>query len=127
MPSSLHHIRVQDADLDLDVLNLSLAQNEAVTKCKMFKRYLSRRLLKKVASLERNDENMSPNKRVKVRKAPRTRRWRCDNAMADANSGVKVVQDGYRWLISVEPKVRLQGYGFNPFCSHSSRCLAVLV
>ena len=30
-------------------------------------------------------------------------------------------------LCSVEPKVRLQGYGFNPFCSHSSRCLAVLV
>ena len=29
--------------------------------------------------------------------------------------------------ISVEPKVRLQGYGCNPFCSHSSRCLAVLV
>ena len=29
--------------------------------------------------------------------------------------------------ISVEPKVRLQGYGYNPFCSHSSRCLAVLV
>ena len=28
---------------------------------------------------------------------------------------------------SVEPKVRLQGYGYNPFCSHSSRCLAVLV
>ena len=28
---------------------------------------------------------------------------------------------------SVEPKVRLQGCGFNPFCSHSSRCLAVLV
>ena len=27
---------------------------------------------------------------------------------------------------SVEPKVRLQGYGYNPFCSHSSRCLAVL-
>ena len=27
-----------------------------------------------------------------------------------------------------EPKVlRLQGYGYNPFCSHSSRCLAVLV
>ena len=30
-------------------------------------------------------------------------------------------------LKSVEPKVRLQGYGYNPFCSHSSRCLAVLV
>ena len=29
--------------------------------------------------------------------------------------------------LSVEPKVRLQGYCFNPFCSHSSRCLAVLV
>ena len=28
---------------------------------------------------------------------------------------------------SVEPKVRLEGYGYNPFCSHSSRCLAVLV
>ena len=28
---------------------------------------------------------------------------------------------------SVEPKVRLQVYGYNPFCSHSSRCLAVLV
>ena len=28
---------------------------------------------------------------------------------------------------SVEPKVRLRGYGYNPFCSHSSRCLAVLV
>ena len=28
---------------------------------------------------------------------------------------------------SVESKVRLQGYGYNPFCSHSSRCLAVLV
>ena len=28
---------------------------------------------------------------------------------------------------SVEPKVRLQGYGYNLFCSHSSRCLAVLV
>ena len=28
---------------------------------------------------------------------------------------------------SVELKVRLQGYGYNPFCSHSSRCLAVLV
>ena len=28
---------------------------------------------------------------------------------------------------SVEPKVRLQGYGYNPFCSHSTRCLAVLV
>ena len=28
---------------------------------------------------------------------------------------------------SVKPKVRLQGYGYNPFCSHSSRCLAVLV
>ena len=28
---------------------------------------------------------------------------------------------------SVEPKVRLQGYGYNPFCSHSSRCLEVLV
>ena len=27
----------------------------------------------------------------------------------------------------VEPKVRLQGYGYNPFCSHRSRCLAVLV
>ena len=27
----------------------------------------------------------------------------------------------------MEPKVRLQGYGYNPFCSHSSRCLAVLV
>ena len=25
------------------------------------------------------------------------------------------------------PKVQLQGYGYNPFCSHSSRCLAVLV
>ena len=31
------------------------------------------------------------------------------------------------WIMSVEPKVRLQGYGYNPFCSHSSRCLAVLV
>ena len=30
-------------------------------------------------------------------------------------------------LFSVEPKVRLQEYGYNPFCSHSSRCLAVLV
>ena len=30
-------------------------------------------------------------------------------------------------VYSVEPKVRLQGYGYNPFCSHSSRCLAVLV
>ena len=29
--------------------------------------------------------------------------------------------------VSVEPKVRLEGYGYNPFCSHSSRCLAVLV
>ena len=29
--------------------------------------------------------------------------------------------------LSVEPKVRLQGYGYNPFCSHSFRCLAVLV
>ena len=28
---------------------------------------------------------------------------------------------------SVAPKVRLQGYGYNPFCSHGSRCLAVLV
>ena len=28
---------------------------------------------------------------------------------------------------SVEPKVRLQAYGYNPFCYHSSRCLAVLV
>ena len=28
---------------------------------------------------------------------------------------------------SVEPKVRLQGYSYNPFCSHSSSCLAVLV
>ena len=28
---------------------------------------------------------------------------------------------------SVAPKVRLQGYGYNPFCSHSTRCLAVLV
>ena len=27
----------------------------------------------------------------------------------------------------MEPKVRLQGYGYNPFCSHSSRCLEVLV
>ena len=30
-------------------------------------------------------------------------------------------------LKSVEPKVRLQGYGYNPFCSHSSCCLEVLV
>ena len=29
--------------------------------------------------------------------------------------------------MSGEPKVRLQGYGYSPFCSHSSRCLAVLV
>ena len=29
-------------------------------------------------------------------------------------------------VYSAEPKVRLQGYGYNPFCSHSSRCLAVL-
>ena len=29
--------------------------------------------------------------------------------------------------ISVEPKVRLQGYGYNLFCSHSSHCLEVLV
>ena len=28
---------------------------------------------------------------------------------------------------SVEPKVRLQGYGYNLFCSHSSLCLEVLV
>ena len=28
---------------------------------------------------------------------------------------------------SVEPKVRLEGYGYDRFCSHSSRCLAVLV
>ena len=26
-----------------------------------------------------------------------------------------------------DPKARTQGYGYNPFCSHSSRCLAVLV
>ena len=32
-----------------------------------------------------------------------------------------------RGNLSVEPKVRLEGYGYNPFCSHSSRCLAVLV
>ena len=29
--------------------------------------------------------------------------------------------------IAVEPKVRLPGHGYNPFCSHSSCCLAVLV
>ena len=29
--------------------------------------------------------------------------------------------------LSVEPKVRLQGYGYSPFCSHSSFCLEVLV
>ena len=28
---------------------------------------------------------------------------------------------------SVEPKVPLQGYGYSLFCSHSFRCLAVLV
>ena len=28
---------------------------------------------------------------------------------------------------NLEPKVRLQEYGYNPFCSHGSRCLAVLV
>ena len=30
-------------------------------------------------------------------------------------------------LLSVEPKVRLQGYGYSLFCSHSSGCLEVLV
>ena len=28
---------------------------------------------------------------------------------------------------SVEPKVRLQGYGYSLFCSHSSRCLEALL
>ena len=39
----------------------------------------------------------------------------------------KVMGKIWSWQRSVEPKVRLQGYGFNPLCSHSSRCLAVLV
>ena len=34
---------------------------------------------------------------------------------------------GTEKYLPVEPKVRLQGYGYNPFCSHSSRCLAVPV
>ena len=32
-----------------------------------------------------------------------------------------------RWKWSVEPQVQLQGYGYSLFCSHSSRCLQVLV
>ena len=31
-----------------------------------------------------------------------------------------------QWNPSVEPKVRLQGYGYSPLCSHSFSCLETL-
>ena len=44
-----------------------------------------------------------------------------------ARDSIYMRKDIVSVYFSVEPKVRLQGYGYNAFCSHSSRCLAVLV
>ena len=52
-----------------------------------------------------------------------------DGTEFDFNRRREVVHITQRAFVRrpLEPKVRLQGYGYKPFCSHSSRCLAVLV
>ena len=77
--------------------------------------------LKILGKESKNAQKSKENRKMKrARKTKKTENWK-----------VRVISELIRQSRnsrnSVEPKVRLQGYGYSLFCSHSSRCLKVLV